>query len=207
MLKVVHHGHERLIIVINGAPYYLSTGLNSGSEKTWFFFAGVSENHKHHPGWFIKPHHSKKTKDRLEDYLGAYAWGFIRHFKIDKEISISRFGDLPKLCISASLGGGFWDTKTGRALRSFLLENYKMYFLTNSQLPNLTSCEIEVLSKSEDINNWLKKEGVDFAGSRKVYKQLAFIHDYGYDISYERYSYLFEAKETRHQNKASCRLM
>src|SRR5579872_2318227 len=73
---------KRKIIIINGTPFYQSTGENSGFDKTWFPFLGVQESRvlpETYRGWLQKPYAEKMP--------------ILDEFKIDK-VTQSRFGNI-----------------------------------------------------------------------------------------------------------------
>jgi hypothetical protein len=181
MIATQNQTRQRLIIVVENKPFYCSSGKNSGHFGTWFFFGGALEEeyHGHSCGWFIKPRKSRHYS--LEDFFGSYTWQFIKKLEIDRDISLKRFGDLPKMCISASLGGGFWETAKGRLLTGFLRDNYPMYFLPKDQINQIVALakhKIPVINKPSAINSWLRAQGVSYAGNPKLNKQLVIIHDH-----------------------------
>lgn len=110
----------RRMTVIRGFPMYRSTGRNSKFKDTWFPFLGIDGT-----GWLRKP-----QVNLPNDVLS-----FFKEIELDNSIiTLSRFGNYLSLCISASIGGGFWHTEKGIALKSFLKEKYADYFLTEEEL-------------------------------------------------------------------------
>ncbi|CAM2885598.1 Uncharacterised protein [Legionella steigerwaltii] len=162
--------HQRLITVINNAPWYRSTGRNSGYAGTWFFFGGVLEkkDKRHARGWLIKPRglvteHYSKTQ-----FFGRDTTHYIRKHSVHKLIHFSRFGDIKKICISASLDGGFWLTDKGKKLKKYLHKNYPEYFLSEELVKQIHETamrnDLPVYTKRKQVNQWLSKQGVATVG-------------------------------------------
>src|SRR5262249_10315785 len=57
---------------------------------------------------------------------------FCSDLKIDNALTRIRFGNVQTLCISASIGTGFWSGENGKKLKEFLWENYSDYFLDHA---------------------------------------------------------------------------
>lgn len=139
------HGN-RLMSVFYGIPFYRSSGYNSKYANTWFPFHGKTHD------WIIK------TKLNLpKDVLT-----FCQDNQIDKEITLKRFGTLLTICISASIGHGYWDTKTGKLLKAYLKINYPNYLLSDRmirKIHNLQEKPQDTLLKNRVINDRLYQLG------------------------------------------------
>lgn len=107
---------DRLMTVIQGIPFYRSTGKNSKQAGTWFPFLGLLEK----TGWIIKP--SKKND------LPTDVFDYCKNNKLNKKLKLHRLGNIVTLCISASIGGGLWKKRYGKKLREFLFEHYENQF-------------------------------------------------------------------------------
>ncbi|OJW13171.1 MULTISPECIES: hypothetical protein [Legionella] len=164
------NGTHRLITVINNTPWYCSTGRNSGYAGTWFFFGGVLEkkSERHPSGWFIKPKGLVAERYSKTKFFGHHTTHYIRKRSIHKLISFSRFGDIKKICISASLGGGFWLSDKGKNLKKYLRKNYPEYFLSdkvvNKILKTAMSYDLPIYTKRKQVNRWLATHGVATVG-------------------------------------------
>ncbi len=165
-----HRNSYRRITVINNYPWYRSTGKNSGYEGTWFFFGGILEtktNH-HSRGWFIKPKSLAEERYNKTRFFGPSVSHYVRKHSIHKLISFSRFGDIEKACISASIGGGFWRSCKGKRLRCYLKKNYSHYFLPPEIIKNIRQSAIRtdltIYSNPEEVNLWLREQGVTTLG-------------------------------------------
>jgi hypothetical protein len=187
MIRVSQNDRVRIITVIKGLPYYCVVD-DSSKPGTWFFFAGVKEKSQSNQkkNRFILPIATKREYKEF-DYFGEVTWNYIKKHEIDKQISIHRFGDLPKMCVSASLGGGFWRTPSGRGLNSFLKMNYTMYFLKDKDIEkyyqSLTK-PIKSVKHAQQINEWLENQGVSYAGNAKSCHELIKIVDNIYASSH-----------------------
>ncbi len=142
---------RRLMTIINGIPFYQSSGLNSGHPKTWLPFRGIKES----SGWIMKP--SKEKLNKLPDELRE----FIDENDIDEDISIHRFGNLYTMCISATIGMGFWNTTKGIQLREFLQKNYSHYFIQHPIINEISGqfTDYELVDSRTVANERLKQLG------------------------------------------------
>lgn len=138
---------KRLMTVIDGIPFYCSSGTNSTQPGTWFPFLSIKEN----TGWIIKPKASVPSD--VIDYC--------EQKEIQHEIVLTRFGTIRTWCISASLGGGFWEKEKGLDLKQYLIDQYPHYFLTTSQVDNIQIAQgnqnLKRLNGRFSINKQLKK--------------------------------------------------
>ena len=122
---IPHKRHKTLrwMAVIQGVSetyaFYRSTGLNSHWEGTWFICRGVDSH-----GWVRKCRvhtHSRFMK-------------FCKQHDIPTQHLQSRFGSTEAICISASLGGGFWETEKGIQVKKYYLEKKASYFLADEKV-------------------------------------------------------------------------
>lgn len=109
---------ERLMTVIKGIPFYCSSGFNSGEAGTWFPHRGIEVG----TNWIMKP--GRKYRDMPKDLLT-----FLRQLQVN-EHTLYRLGNLQALCISASIGGGFWAKSQGIQLKTYLKDHYMQHFLS-----------------------------------------------------------------------------
>ena len=122
-------------------------------------------------------------------------------------IPIHRFGDLVKMCISSSLGGGFWDCEKGALLKNFLQMNYPMYCLSVSKLrevDEIFSKPAMTLNNAHDINNCLINQGVKFSGNPKSKKALVKIEDHVY---HHHYYYTESTDDQSNYIKSPCTII
>jgi hypothetical protein len=110
---------SRLMTVIRGIPMYRSSGKNSGYKNTWFPHLGIDGTR-----WVRKP------RKCLPSDIIAYC----QKIALDQKIALRRFGNTQSICISASIGTGFWKTDDGVKLKKFLIENHDHYFLSDDEL-------------------------------------------------------------------------
>jgi len=118
----------RLMTVINGIPFYQSSGDNSNQPNTWLPFKGLDLETE----WFIKPN-DDDSDDLPEELLEYIHWLGIT----DNIISIKRFGNLYTMCLSAHIGAGFWKTEQGTLLKKCLQNNYPQFFVENTIINEL----------------------------------------------------------------------
>lgn len=118
----------RLITVFRHLPFYRSSGKNSHQPNTWFTFNGIDEKTE----WLIKPpriaYLSKKILAKWKEIDG------------ESEVKLFRFGSMPTLCMSASIGGGFWATEKGMLFKEFLDNEVKeasSYYLSADAVSRL----------------------------------------------------------------------
>ncbi|WP_238587832.1 hypothetical protein [Fluoribacter gormanii] len=162
--------HYRLITVINNTPWYQSTGRNSGYAGTWFFFGGILEkkNDRHSSNWLIKPNALVKERYSKTQFFGKNTAHYIRKHSMHKLINFSRFGDIQKICISASLDGGFWLSDKGKKLKIHLQKNYPEHFLSNELIEEIhqsAMCtDLPVYTNCKKVNRWLSEQGVASVG-------------------------------------------
>jgi hypothetical protein len=168
--KLSKRSRPRLITVINNQPWYQSTGKNSGFAGTWFFFGGVLEKKSNQEisHWLIKPGSLATGRYSNTLFFGKKTIDFVRKHAINKSISFSRFGDIEKICISASLGGGFWMSTNGQLLEKYLRDNYPKYFLSTDVVKiiqeNAKRKDLPLYTDSHLVNNWLIEQGVASVG-------------------------------------------
>lgn len=143
---------RRLITVYENQAFYCSSGVNSGNKDTWFplcFILAKTPKYKSksvHVGDLIKP-------------IGENAAYFQRNFpelttsgsNQSEQIILQpeRFANEEFLCYSAELGGGFWLTTAGAALKKRL--EYKS--------PEFIMIIDGVTADPEIINLWLVANG------------------------------------------------
>lgn len=146
-----HHSHrnkKRLITSIHGIPFYQSTGTHSHQPETWFPFLGIRKRDQ----WLIKPQKEAKHLPRLVKT-------YIKEHDIKSNITIMRLGNIKSMCISASLGGGFWDTPKGIPMKQFLQDFYSKDFLDEGTVTRFKVSipqECESIAKPRDVNERLE---------------------------------------------------
>lgn len=152
---------DRLTTVIAGIPYYCSTGTNSKNSGTWFPHRGIITFPKKLIG---KP--DNELPKEVYDYFGT-------NIDNDTKDLLKRFGTLQTLCVSASIGGGYWETEQGKNFKHFfLITKYPRFFLEQdtvnqinkgqeTQNVNVPSIDITQLddSKKMQINEKLYQMG------------------------------------------------
>lgn len=162
--------HHRLLTVIDHAPWYQSTGRNSGYAGTWFFFGGILEkkNNRHASGWLIKPKALAEERYSKTQFFGKKTARYIRKHSMHKLINFSRFGDIKKICISASLDGGFWLSDKGKKLKKYLWKNYPEYFLPDKLIKEIHASakrsNLPLYTSRKKVNRWLSEQGVATVG-------------------------------------------
>lgn len=107
----------RHMVVIEGIPFYFSSGEKSNFPNTLFVFRGISPY-----GWIKKCWVPKQSN--------FFKFCELNHINIDHVKH--RLGSLRTTCISASIGGGFWDTLNGQLAKAYLEKNYQHYFLSEA---------------------------------------------------------------------------
>jgi hypothetical protein len=133
---------ERLITLIGERPFYKSTGKNSQLATTFFPFDGLIYTGS--SGWFRKPHDA----DITTNYFPKPFLGFIRKMEVENEQSVKkdfgfipysyskalpaddfmiRMGNFKYLSVSMLIGGGFWETDTGKKIERFIKDNFGYY--------------------------------------------------------------------------------
>lgn len=122
--RICSHDHffliaTRPITVIQGIPFYRSTGVNSHNADTWLPFHGYGKRKNH--DWLKKP------INNIKKLLPGKLRKFLRENDIKSQMQISRLGNLQTMCISASINTGFWKIDKGILLRDYLLQNYEIY--------------------------------------------------------------------------------
>lgn len=137
---------ERFMTIIHGIPFYCSSGINSGYENTWFPHRGIREYDK----WVMKPSHISMPAELVDFYNSN---------NISKELPLIRFGTLFAMCISASIGGGFWNSEKGIILKNYLNKHHADLFLAN--------VIVEALMKEIQSDALEKKENL-FVANRKL---------------------------------------
>lgn len=138
----------RNFIVINGMPFYRSSGNNSGYPETWFPFFGIQEQDadKTPRGWLIKP--------KSDLYIPIKLGRTLNTLFQDKTLSY-RFSSLPCMLISSLLGGGLWNEPKGIELKRLLLEKYpEFYAVWPTPVLSETNLRFEK-AHLEQANRWL----------------------------------------------------
>lgn len=107
----------RVMTVIQGIPFYCSTGRNSGEPNTWFPHRGKKEG----SGWIMKP--LRRHLDLPEEVVKWCENNSISHG------TLLRWSNLQALCISASIGGGLWQKNKGKKFQQFLIKHYPWLFI------------------------------------------------------------------------------
>src|SRR5579871_2732150 len=140
------HHRSRLVALINGIPFYQSSGMNSHQPRTWMPFKGIDVK----TGWLIKP--SKEENRELPEALLYY----IKQLNItDDIISITRFGTLYTMCISANIGTGFWETEKGALLKTYLKTNCPDFFKDDRVISDLKQLNLDLLDANRQrINHY-----------------------------------------------------
>ncbi|HRE33011.1 MAG TPA: hypothetical protein PLD88_13625 [Candidatus Berkiella sp.] len=140
------------IIIIDGMPFYQSSG-NASFANTWFPFFGILEKNMgsaYPAGSFHKapsielPHHVAQYIHQL--FFPSYAG----------ELLTLRFWRLPCLLLSSTLGGGLWESNTGHELKIFLQQQYPAYYQAE---PRLTIKPATArLQEPAAVNRWLCRQ-------------------------------------------------
>jgi hypothetical protein len=169
-INLKNRNHCRLVTVINNHPWYRSTGKNSGYEGTWFLFGGILEKkqNRHPSGWLIKPASLTDAPYSKTRFFGSKVKRHVHKHSLHKLISFSRFGDIEKICISASLGGGFWLSSEGQKLGKYLRKDYNHYFLSPELIKEILEfalrTDLPLYTEPQQINYWLHAQGVSTVG-------------------------------------------
>lgn len=121
-------------------PFYRSSGLNSGSMSTHFPFENLS-------GRFGEKKFTQFYVEKVHVDPGEYA--LLRQLVVGAGSAIApRFGSLLYACVSAVLGGGFWDTPDGIESKS------NMGVI--GCVPVQGGGECLALQTSAEIRNWMR---------------------------------------------------
>jgi serine/threonine protein kinase len=120
-------GTSRKLSVIDGVPFYCSSGENSHSRGTWFPFLGI-ETEGSDRGWFRKPGFLNELTS-LGDTIPQTYNNHFPSFDIRK-----RFTSLKCLLISSLIGGGFWETENGKALFETLKQDHPQFYSDNAYI-------------------------------------------------------------------------
>jgi hypothetical protein len=126
---------NRTIIRYKKKPFYKSTGKNSKHKNMWFPFRRITNNGWIDKGWFAIPLYIKLSKLNILHKHDLY------------DLS-ARLGSIENIKISYSLGGPFWNTKSGKKII-----NYFQLKKENIIIDDKFSLISEVPSK---INNFIK---------------------------------------------------
>lgn len=150
----------RKITVIDGVPFYCSSGVNSGCPQTWFPFLGLNIN-----GWFRKP----GSMDELSSQIDTIPEIYNDYFDIDPTNNIrSRFASLKCLLISSVIGGLFWEQITyGKELLTLLHKDYPDFYKENEyklqdssisfSVENKPALSVEIKKTYRRVNELLEK--------------------------------------------------
>lgn len=141
----------RKVTVIDGVPFYCSSGTNSGWSDTWFPFLGLEMSFRN-CGWFRKPGFLDKLSS-LPETISQY-----NEFFPTDDIR-KRFTSLKCLLISSNLGGGYWETENGITLLSRLREEHPDFYEVNYDLQDShTTFDVEnIPARSVDIKKIYRK--------------------------------------------------
>lgn len=144
----------RLITIINGLPFYQSSGSNSGSTNTWFPCCGLANT-----GLILKPMYPAIAPDIRVEVKRLHLQ--FQQTITEQEYSLlnnefARFGNTESILISSVLGGGIWKRPIGKELKKYL---QKMYPLFYSYCPDyeiqISSIELNIPAQVTDANQWL----------------------------------------------------
>jgi hypothetical protein len=124
---------HQLAVVRNRAneafPMYRSSGDNSHHSDTWFPFEGRVKQ-----GMYLKPHfHEPATQEQdFAERFGDLAPIITRDpvlggEDLDYQL-FCRFGSPEGACLSARIGGGYWETREGQHLEALLRERMPEHF-------------------------------------------------------------------------------
>lgn len=153
-LTVISHNDgqtNRLITSVHNTSFYRSSGSASNCPDTWFFFLGIVEadNNFCRRGNYSKPcsfvHWPTDVLSRVKNA-----------FPLANRI-IQHFGSIPCMLISSWLGGGLWDSKSGKSLKKFLEKKYPKFYQSATP-PDFDMPDKTRFYGKEDIemvNQWL----------------------------------------------------
>lgn len=130
VVQKILHGRRQMLVIL-GIPFYISTGKNSKHSGTCLPHRGIGVPEK--LDWIKKP-----ADFEMPDELRI----FCKKNDIDT-IETSRLGNIRTACISASIGGGFWDTEKGKQLKNYLFEFHSQYFLDQDTVDLIKSAPDE----------------------------------------------------------------
>jgi len=139
---------RQIILFENNFPFYRSSGNNSSYPNTWFVFHGFLEQpDKDMPrGYLIKPS-THWIPIKLERKILAL-------FDNNQELLI-RFGSLPCLLISSLLGGGLWESDSGKELAAILQSRHPEFYVTWKKPQISATGTVYTREQIELINQWL----------------------------------------------------
>ncbi|WP_151193989.1 hypothetical protein [Cysteiniphilum sp. JM-1] len=158
----------RDITVINGYPFYCSSGQSSYMANTWFPFCGINPD-----GTFIKPCGLyTQGLSQMIKFLGAEFIGGKKYMNNIKDTKLPRFGNIETAYISYALGGGFWSDS--ESFSADLCKKFTEYF--KDKFPFLIDTQISVspfsqftTEDSKKVNDWLKEQGANLNGQFTIF--------------------------------------
>ncbi|MGN6671110.1 MAG: hypothetical protein ACTHJ4_06195, partial [Candidatus Nucleicultricaceae bacterium] len=138
-LAIVSVSHEEDVYI---KAFYRSSGMNSGSKNTWLPFNNIS-------GRFLESKFIQTYVEKVAD--SSHDISDIRALlpQSAKELAC-RIGNWVNLGLSASLGGGFWDSDEGEALKDRL---------GMKQVVHIASAEQIELENAATVKEWMKAHG------------------------------------------------
>lgn len=159
---------HQLAVVRNRAgqafPMYRSSGDNSHHSDTWFPFEGRMQK-----GMYLKPHfHEPGSQEQdFAEWFGDLAPIISRDRVLagenleDLDYQLfCRFGSPEGACLSARIGGGYWDTREGQHLEALLRTHMPRHF--DGGLFRLTPTQDNGgVVPPDGVNQYLIRRGFD----------------------------------------------
>lgn len=165
--------NSRKIAVINGIPFYQSSGDNSKIGGTWEPFLGLEtkneitlfgRKYNNARGWLKKPCSLGISDPKLTAYE--------IEFPLPGNRPYARFATIPCMLISSAIGGGVWNTDIGKQLHARLKEDFPEFYSSfNIEMKdtgqivdsvNLASTARKYIEQISQLNNFLIKQKASF---------------------------------------------
>ncbi|KTD49105.1 hypothetical protein Lrub_1456 [Legionella rubrilucens] len=186
--KSLHSGNSRKITVINGQPYYQSTGINSGNKDLWYPFImirGTKEvNIDELPPDYSRVMFSRAMHLLEANVLVKYEACYLIKEKNDilaNELHEGRLPTKSALIMSSRLSGG----------DVFESEELQAYGLTESEIIKahtpieFDSQALATLTDVDEVNDWLINQGAMVLKKITCPKPNHFGPDNDFDVSEE----------------------
>lgn len=144
---------RRLMTVINGISFYRSTGKNSKNPGTWLPHRGLREHGKTKRIYKPKRIEINSWPNKLKEFIDQIDL-------TDYDLRLNRLGNFYTLCLSAQMGGGFWETPKGQQLKSFLKDNDYLSNIDEALVTKIKEQKnFEEIKAGRDVNIKLRELG------------------------------------------------
>ncbi len=149
-------GLFRKITVINGQPYYQSSGKNSDSPEVWFPFlmvVGSKQIQLEHDSLAIN-YHCEQISKVFNNMTIGYV---LKHEFLKDSAPSNRFPTKETMITSLQLGSPL------NLMRKYRLLGDENLKLTEDSIELVEHTNNAIISDPDDINNWLVQQGATFA--------------------------------------------